>query len=800
MNLPVQVSSCFQGERIHVRGLVQGVGFRPAVWHFAHECGLTGDVLNDGEGVLIRVWGTSQQLDKFVSFITHKAPTLARIDSIERILVDEPGPLDDFTIVESDNRSAQTGIAPDIATCPDCLEESLSSFDRRYRYPFTNCSHCGPRLSIVSAIPYDRAHTSMTAFEICDVCKEEYLNPHDRRFHAQPIACHTCGPKIWLERSDRCTFSLDAITQLDEVDGACTLLQQGEIIAIKSIGGFHLACDATNKEAVEKLRYRKQRYGKPLALMAKNLEIIEQYCRVSGLEKSLLESPAAPIVLLAALGEKRLPEIVAPGMTTYGFMLPGTPLHHLILKRMNRPIVFTSGNLSEEPQCIDNAEAQDRLKDIADYFLLHNRDIVNRVDDSVVRVMGEKAQLLRRGRGYAPDTFNLPPGFENAPPLLALGGQLKNTFCLVKNGKAFLSQHMGDMNNSAAFDDYKKNITLYKKLFQHKPQALVVDVHPDYLPTKFGREWAEREGMPILAVQHHHAHIVACMAENNIPLNTSPVLGVALDGLGYGEDESLWGGEFLLADYLGFKRLGNFKPIPLLGGSQAMREPWRNTLAHILTTFAWSKFIAQYGDLELAKFLQTKPVDTYHSMIKEKFQCPDSSSAGRLFDAVAAAIGVCRERATYEGQAAMELEALVDGETLSCNIESGYPFTIVGPSKENLSLTVDPQGMWKGLLADLKAGTPKSTISARFHIGLASVVTEMTQKISEANRSVDTVALTGGVFQNKVLLEQVTKRLQKENFTVLTHARIPSNDGGISLGQAMVAVAHCIGEESLLCV
>lgn len=781
-----------QGESIRVMGLVQGVGFRPAVWRFARECGLTGEVLNDGEGVLIRAWGPQHELDRFVNLISREAPALARIDHIKRKPIHESCPADNFKIVESENGSAQTGIIPDAATCPDCLEESLNPFARRYRYPFTNCSHCGPRLSIVSSIPYDRANTSMGEFEMCAACRDEYSNPEDRRFHAQPIACHSCGPKAWLERADG--SAADALTRLDEIEGACTLLQQGEILAIKSIGGFHLACDATNKEAVEKLRQRKQRYGKPLALMAGTIEIIEQYCSVSELEKSLLENAAAPIVLLSAQGEKRLPDVVAPGMATYGFMLPGTPLHHLILEHMDRPIVFTSGNLSEEPQCIDNDEARDRLKDIADYFLLHNRDIVSRVDDSVVRVMDGKAQLLRRGRGYAPDTFNLPPGFENAPALLALGGQIKNTFCLIKDGQAFLSQHMGDLNNSAAFDDYQKNITLYKELFQHDPEVLVVDCHPEYLPTKFAREWAERENMPVLEVQHHHAHIAACMAENNIPLNTPPVLGVALDGLGYGEDETLWGGEFLLADYSSFKRLGSFKPMPLLGGEQAMREPWRNTLAHILTTFGWKEFIVHYADLELAEFLQAQPVSTFQSMIENKLQCPESSSAGRLFDAVAAAIGVCRERIAYEGQAAMELEALVDEALLSNNENAGYPFTIRDPSKENTPYTLDPLTMWQALFEDLKSGASKAMISARFHIGLASAVADMIHKITGPKRSINTVALSGGVFQNKIFLEQVTKRLQKESYKVLTHSRVPANDGGISLGQAMIAAARYISK------
>ncbi len=784
--MDVHSTTVSEGESIRIRGLVQGVGFRPAVWRFARECGLTGEVLNDGEGVLIRAWGQHLELDRFVNLINRESPTLARIDSIKRKPIHEPSPIDDFKIVESNNESVQTGITPDAATCLDCIEESFNPSSRRYRYPFTNCSHCGPRFSIVSALPYDRAHTSMAEFTMCDACKAEYSNPLDRRFHAQPIACHSCGPKLWLERSDG--RDLGTVPQQEALDYACKLLQQGNILAIKGIGGFHLACDATNKDTVKKLRQRKQRYGKPLALMAGNIEVIEQYCSVNRVEKSLLESPAAPIVLLSAQGKRHLPDAVAPGMNTYGFMLPCTPLHHLILEHMDHPIIFTSGNLSEEPQCVNNQEAKGRLKGIADYFLLHNRDIVNRVDDSVVRVVNGKAHLLRRGRGYAPDTFSLPSGFENTHPLLALGGQLKNTFCLIKNGQAFLSQHIGDLENPLAFEDYQKNINLYKEFFRHNPQAVVVDCHPEYLPTKFGYECADN--IDVLEVQHHHAHIAACMAENNMPLSCQPLLGVALDGSGYGEDESLWGGEFLLADYSGFKRLGSFKSIPLLGGSQAMREPWRNTLAHILSGIGWEKFISLYRDLELAKFLQAQPVETFQSMIEKKIQCPATSSAGRLFDAVAAAIGVCREQVIYEGQAAMELEALVDETFISQNDDPGYPFSIRDSCNNNFLYIIDPQNMWEALFEDLKNTIPKSTISARFHIGLACAIADMTNKITQDNSAISTVALSGGVFQNKCLLEQVTKRLHKESYTVLTHSRVPANDGGISLGQAMVAAAR----------
>ncbi|HFD13238.1 MAG TPA: carbamoyltransferase HypF [Crenotrichaceae bacterium] len=783
------------GEQIRVRGLVQGVGFRPTVWRLASQHQLTGQVSNDGEGVLIQVWGYQEQIENFLVALVTERPPLARIDSIER---DDLGSdlqiPEHFQIAASHQQVNNTSIAPDAAVCPACLDDSLNPFSRRYRYPLTNCTHCGPRLSIIHKIPYDRSNTSMAAFELCDDCREEYHHPTDRRFHAQPNACHRCGPKTWLERCDGRVFSLETLTQLDDVDATCTLLQQGEIIAIKGIGGFHLACDATNDDAVQRLRERKNRYTKPFALMARDVDVIRQYCHLSELEQSVLSSAEAPIVLLEANGETVVSPAIAPRQRSIGFMLPYTPLHHLILRRMQRPIVLTSGNLSEEPQCIDNDDARQRLKNIADYLLLHDRDIVHRVDDSVLRIMAGQPQLLRRARGYAPVPMPLPKGLEQAPELLALGSELKNTFCLLKNAQAIVSQHIGDLEDAKTYADYRVQLEHYAGLFDHQPEHLVIDQHPEYLSSKLGIEWAQRTNIGLSSVQHHHAHIAACLAENNISLDHSPVLGVALDGLGYGEDGALWGGEFLLADYAGFERLGTFKPVAMLGGAQAMREPWRNTLAHLLAEMGWPAYRINYESLELTRFLDDQPLETFQTMLKNGINSPLASSCGRLFDAVAAAIGLCREHVQYEGQAAMELESCVDMKSLDNEDDAlAYPFAIPRLNGNGLPY-IEPLSMWQAVLGDLILQTPRGVIAARFHKGLAKAIVTMVDRLCTRNeqRFVDTVALSGGVFQNKILLEQVKQRLEMKDFQVLTHHHLPANDGGLSLGQAVVAAARTL--------
>ncbi|MDZ8080467.1 MAG: carbamoyltransferase HypF [Nostoc sp. DcaGUA01] len=792
-------------EEIRVRGTVQGVGFRPTVYRLAKVCGLGGDVCNDGEGVLIRVSGSEQAITEFVAKLQTESPPLAKINELIRSPYTGKLNVDNFVISSSVKSAIKTEIVPDAATCPQCQKEIFDPFSRFYRYPFTNCTHCGPRLSIIRAIPYDRCNTSMSAFVMCSECAKEYHDVENRRFHAQPVACHACGASAWLERADGKAVTASMFSMLDDVDAVCTLLQKGEIVAIKGLGGFHLACDATVEVAVEKLRYRKRRYHKPFALMARDIEVIEQYCTVNSQEKELLTSPAAPIVLLQRKGlgmdggtqghgdagnnfsqNFNIAVSVAPGQNSVGFMLPYTPLHHLILRRMNRPIVLTSGNIADEPQCINNDEAREKLGTIADYFILHNRDIINRVDDSVVRVVGDKVQTIRRARGYAPAVISLPPGFENVPPILAMGSELKNTFCLLRGKEAIISQHLGDLENGAAFDSYKKALSLYLNLFEHEPEVIAIDKHPEYLSSKVGKEFADINKIKINPVQHHHAHIAACMAENNIPLDSPPVLGIALDGLGYGEDGTLWGGEFLLADYRRFKRLATFKPVAMIGGEQAIYQPWRNTYAQLIAANLWDDCQEEYADLEIIKFLKSKPIKLLNQLIEKDINSPPASSVGRLFDAVAAAIGIYRDECSYEGQAAIAMEALVNVKSLNNDKEILiYPFKF---SFLDSIYCIDPRPMWQALLEDLLQQIPQAVIATKFHKGLANAIVEMVKHLCQEN-VIHQVVLTGGVFQNCVLLEQVSQSLETLGRKVLTHSLVPANDGGLSLGQAVITAA-----------
>jgi len=778
-------------EEIRVRGTVQGVGFRPTVYRLAKTCGLRGDVCNDGQGVLIRVSGSEEAITKFVARLQTECPPLARINQLTRIIYEGELKFDNFVISSSVSNAIKTEITPDAATCPQCQQEIFDPFSRFYRYPFTNCTHCGPRLSIIRAIPYDRCNTSMSAFVICPECAKEYHDVENRRFHAQPVGCHACGPKAWLERADGKSVTASMFSMLDDVDAVCTLLQKGEIVAIKGLSGIHLACDATQETAVQKLRQRKKRYHKPFALIARDIEVIEEYCTVNAKEKELLISPTAPIVLLQASGKKVLASSVAPGQNTLGFMLPYTPLHHLILRRMNRPIVLTSGNIADEPQCIDNDEAREKLEIIADYFLFHNREIINRVDDSVVRVIGDKVQTIRRARGYAPAPISLPPGFDNVPQILAMGSQLKNTFCLLREGEAILSQHLGDLENSAAFNAYHDTLNLYINLFEHQPEIIAIDKHPEYLSSKLGKELADTNQIKIHQIQHHHAHIAACMAENSIPLDSSPVLGIALDGLGYGDDGRLWGGEFLLADYRKFQRLATFKPVAMIGGEQAIYQPWRNTYAQLISANLWNDCQQQYADLEIVKFLNKKPLKLLNQLIEKEINSPPASSVGRLFDAVAAAMGIYRDECSYEGQAAIAMEAIVDVSSLNNDKETPiYPFSF---SFSDSIYCIDPRPMWQALLDDLQQQIPQPVMAAKFHKGLANAIVEMVKHLCQENL-INQVVLTGGVFQNCILLEQVTKGLQTLGIKVLTHSLVPPNDGGLSLGQAVIAAAQLIHE------
>lgn len=780
---------------IRVRGRVQGVGFRPFVWRLARGLSLGGFVLNDAKGVLIRARGRSSSIRALINSIERDRPPLSIIDSVEISAFAGELPKT-FEINDSATGRSDTEVAPDAALCADCANDIFDPFSRRFRYPFTTCTNCGPRLSIVARIPYNRAATSMASFDLCPICASEYADPADRRFHAETTACHACGPKARLIRFDGKAVSFDQTSMLDDVDGALGLIQKGEIVAIKGLGGYQLSCDATRADAVARLRTLKHRDRKPFALMARDLDVIRQYCRVSDDESSLLKGSIAPIVLLDSSGREKLPDAIAPGLRTLGFMLPTTPLHALLLMRMRRPVVMTSGNLSDAPQVIADADAATELAGIAPFALVHERDIVNRVDDSVVRIAGGKARVFRRARGYAPSPVRLPRGFETAPELLALGGDLKSTFCLARDGAAVLSQHIGDLDDARTYADFGRTIGLYRDMLAATPQVIVRDRHPDYRSRGYADRLARTDGIPLIEVQHHHAHIASCLVENGRPLDSAPVLGIALDGLGYGDDGSIWGGEFLLADYTRFERLATFKPVSMLGGDQAAREPWRNLYAHLMAEMGWPAFAMNFAHLDIFHQLDAKPRKILDVMLRDGLNSPKASSCGRLFDAAAAALGLCFERQGYEGEAAALLESAVDPDALQHEDAAlAYPFTIPTLKPSGLPY-IEPIGVWNAILGDLILGTPVGVMAARFHRGLARVIATMAIKLAKRDSSTgprfDTVALSGGCFHNRILLEEVCRHLGAEGFKILTHSQIPAGDGGLALGQAAIASALLI--------
>ncbi len=758
-----------EGYRIRVRGLVQGVGFRPHVWRLARAAGLSGQVRNDGEGVEIEAWGDAAALARFLEAVSAEAPPLARIDAVKaETLPGRPSAAhltgEEFCIADSGQGAVRTGIVPDAATCPACLAEVLDPADRRHGYPFTNCTHCGPRLSIVREIPYDRATTSMSVFEMCLACRQEYEDPADRRFHAQPNACADCGPRVWLETAE------DTRDPDDPLAETARLIREGAIVAVKGLGGFHLACDALNDAAVAALRRRKRRYAKPFAVMARDLAVVRRFAVVGDVEAAQLSGPAAPIVLLRAEGES-LAESVAPGQDRLGVMLPYTPLHHLLLRAVGGPIVLTSGNRSDEPQVTGNEEARERLAGIADAWLMHDRAIVNRLDDSVIRLDAPGPAILRRARGLAPEPLTLAAPFEDASRVLAMGGELKATFCLLRQGQAVVSQHIGDLEEAATHADYRAMLALYRQIYDFAPQVIAVDRHPDYLSTQWGAALAEESGARLVEVQHHHAHLAACLAEHGLAPGAERALGIVLDGLGFGTDGTVWGGEFLVGGYDGFERAGHFLPVAMPGGAKASREPWRNTYAHLRA--------AGLLDRAATAGLSGKPLDILERMIAQGLNAPAASSAGRLFDAVAAALGLCRDGQSFEAQAAMALEALARPFMAR---EGAYPVALTaGPP---LVLSWEP--LWAAVLDDLAAGREPGRIAARFHLGLIEALAQSAAALAGA-RSLDRIVLSGGVMQNRLLLEGLYGRLTAEGFEVLTHHRVPANDGGLSLGQAVVA-------------
>ncbi|PXX47008.1 carbamoyltransferase HypF [Undibacterium pigrum] len=796
-----------ENQEIRVRGAVQGVGFRPAVYRLAMECLLRGEVANDSDGVLIRLSGTSQSIQNFLARLKQEAPPLAQIDSISMTKGDDNWDYSGFRITGSTHLRGSTEVVPDAATCKACLAEINNSEERRFQYPFTNCTHCGPRLSIIQGIPYDRETTTMASFDLCEQCKVEYANPLDRRFHAQPIACHACGPSLILYSAGQTIYPCPATSSpykqvAAQLSHICTVLKAGEIVAVKGLGGYHLCCDASNHAAVETLRERKQRYAKPFALMTHELATIKNYCLVSELEKDILSSSIAPIVLLEARQvinpeSTILSAAIAPGSRLLGFMLPYTPLHHMICRQFGGPLVMTSGNVSGEPQVIDNDEAIANLSSIADLVVCHNRAVANRIDDSVVRCVAGKVRILRRARGYAPRSIRLPSGFETADGIQAYGAELKSTFCLVKQGAAVLSQHQGDLEDVSTFDDYEHNLALYQRLFEFTPRYLAFDQHPEYISSKLAKNDSGANGMPAIRIQHHHAHIACVMAENQLAIDHSPVLGVALDGLGFGDDGTLWGGEFLLADYRTYQRVARLKPVAMPGAGQAVKQPWRNAYAHILNSMDWESFQTHYGETALAACFASHPTATLQKMMKGALNCPLASSAGRLFDAVAAAIGIHAEQVQFEGQAAIELEMLVDKDLLSHyladdDLSLSYTLIIDIPNIPSSGLPeLNAASMWPQLLDDVRQGISTTLISTRFHAGLIKGIVAMLLQLRQSYTFND-VALSGGCMQNAVLLEGLIHSLHKKGLNCLSHSLIPANDGGIALGQAAIAAARII--------
>ncbi len=767
-----------QGLRIHLRGRVQGVGFRPFVWHLARRLGLTGTVCNTNAGVSIEVWGQEQALQRFMQALHNEAPPLAHIDALEQHKLCGQPPAE-FVIAPS-REHRQTGqLPPDLATCPQCLEEVLDPAERRYQYPFANCTQCGPRFSIAHGLPYDRARTSMAAFPLCPACTREYQAPDDRRFHAQAMACPGCGPRLWLTLGDG-----SEVATRNPVEHAARRLRAGEILAIKGVGGFHLVVDAGNAQAVARLRRRKRRPHKPLALMARDLDMVRRYRTLDAVEARSLSSPAAPIVLLHRPGPEALPANIAPGLDTLGFMLPPSPLHHLLLRQVERPLVFTSGNVSAHPPCCDNAEALSHLSGIADAFLLHEREIVNRVDDSVLRIIAGAPVPLRRARGLAPTPIALPAGFEQSPAILALGGESKNTFCLLHGAEAVLSPHIGELEHPAVWQDWLHQLQRLGKLFAHQPALLAMDTHPNYHTTLWGQQRAAAIGLPALRTGHHHAHFAACLADNAIALDSGPSLAVVLDGIGHGEDGSLWGGELLLGDYRHCRRLARLKPAALPGGDRAIREPWRNLAARLLVSADLRRLIRPDSPVAALRRLARAPLQTLAGMITHNVNSPHASSSGRLFDAVADLLDLAPARLDHEGQAAMALEAA------AARARQAYPCSLAVISDGELD-ELDPAPLWPTLITALAEGVPRETLALGFHQALAEGWARLTLAAARQH-ACHRVALSGGVMQNRILCEALAKALQNQGLEVLIHRRVPPNDGGLALGQACIAAArHC---------
>ena len=746
-----------------MRGVVQGVGFRPLVYQLALSNHLKGYVFNTSGDVTIILEGVQGDIESFISRLKESPPPQSRIESIG--LEEQPVKgFQRFEIRESRIKEDEYQlISPDIATCMLCSSEIFNPSDRRHQYPFTNCTNCGPRFTIIEHMPYDRRNTTMRNFIMCPECRKEYDDPNDRRFHAQPNACPICGPALKI--IDPSGNNVDG----DPLTIAADFLKQGKILAIKGLGGFLLACDAADDMAVALLRKRKRRGFKPFAIMMSGIDEAKIYCNISKEEEGLLLSPQSPVVLLKNRASSTvLSSMVAPNTIYLGIMLPYTPLHHLLLKKTDRPLVMTSGNISEEPIAADNEEALQRLSGIADYFLMHNRDICSRYDDSVTMVVNNMTQIVRRSRGFAP--YPIPLQY-NSAMVLACGAEVKNSFCLTRENHAFLSQHIGDLENLETLEHFEDTIRLYKRLFHIEPEIIAYDMHPDYLSTRYALDLINSEGLKGAPVQHHHAHIVSCMADNGV---SEPVIGVAFDGTGYGEDGAIWGGEFLLADYAGFKRLAHFEYVPLPGAKAAVERPYRMALSYLFRVFGDNTFNL---DLPFLKGVDREEMDLIRTQIERKINTPYTSSCGRLFDAVSAVLEI-RKETDYEGQAAVELEAIAD-----INVDKGYPFEIM---ERNGLKIVSFDRMFRSIIEDIKNNIPVSFISGKFHMTIADVILIVCRKVIKEH-NINRVALSGGVFQNRLLLDLTIKRLEAEGMMVLIHRNVPANDGGIALGQAVIA-------------
>lgn len=746
--------------RITIKGTVQGVGFRPFVYNQALAHGLTGSVLNAGRGVVIEAEGPASAVDGFIRVLRNEPPRLARIDSFAT----EELPLADYAsfdiITSAGGDDIEALVPPDVGLCPDCARETFDPTDRHFGYPFTNCTNCGPRFTIVRDLPYDRPKTSMAVFPMCPDCAREYRDPLDRRFHAQPVACPVCGPDVEFT---------DAEGQVMEGDWRTLCwdaLGQGKILALKSLGGFHLVCDARNPEGLRTLRRRKGRNAKPFAVMCRDLEIVRQYCLVDEAEAELLRSPQAPIVVLQQRDEYDLPVELAPGLKSLGVMLPYTPLHHLLFGGPFDILVMTSGNYSELPLAKENADALGELAGIADYYLWHNREIVNRCDDSLAAVVDGDTLLYRRSRGYVPSPVSVP--FEAERVVLGIGGEMKNTFCLLKRDKAFVSQHVGELDSVEGEDNLFSSLVGFQRLLGIEAEVVGYDLHPDYRSSRLAAR-VPAEGR--YAVQHHHAHLVSCLADNGVD---EQAIGVILDGTGYGGDGTLWGFEVLTGDYTSFNREYHLGYVSLPGGEQAVRNPWRTAVSYLHTYLG-----AEAGAREAARLFEDtgQELAIVQRLLERGFNCPPSSGCGRLFDAVSALLGVCRQ-ASYEGQAAIELGELTLDPEEGAGV-GAYPFVIDGQ-------VISAEGVVRGILDDLQKRESREIIATRFHNAIVEIILEAVRRVAAAT-GIRTVAISGGSWQNRYLFARSKKVLPEAGYRLLYHRNVPANDGGLCLGQAVIA-------------